>query len=495
MTCFKYTAFCIKSYSYVIGLSEGNEGFVQNSTTLRYLLVAGAGLQWGATVTHFGFVTTVPSLSLQLTDTVRWLSCAFYVVSFLLFLPLYRRRPEFFQSKRNVVLFSVLLCVGATIEMVLASFASAPNDALMFAFTVIGTIFSRFATSFFNFLIFRAFSYLGTKEKVSNIAASLAVTCALFTLATFFPHMTLQVYYTLLVLFAAVCLALFTLNSRREKGRKRAYSAATFSPLAYFIYGVCTVAAPAIGTLREADLSLNISLLVVLAVAALAGIPLLARKNRKLLLLVEAATMLIGVLLVYALDVPLLSIINGGYIFTYILMCALLSCGLPEGKGRFLDPMFLIIMGYAVGWVVSRLLEYWFFPAFADMFIAKCLIAATIGIAVPLYSIMQGYAASPARSGATVATSANDDAPKKTASDRIEEISHELAAEYQLTNRERDVLVFLAQGFSEQFICEELVISKSTAHTHVKHVYSKFGVHTREELIRLVHERDSRERA
>ena len=45
----------------------------------------------------------------------------------------------------------------------------------------------------------------------------------------------------------------------------------------------------------------------------------------------------------------------------------------------------------------------------------------------------------------------------------------------------------LARGRSVPYIRDELVISKETAATHAKHVYAKLGVHSRQELIDLVH--------
>jgi len=48
-----------------------------------------------------------------------------------------------------------------------------------------------------------------------------------------------------------------------------------------------------------------------------------------------------------------------------------------------------------------------------------------------------------------------------------------------LTEREMEVLQLLARGSTEREIAERLVISISTAHTHVVHIYEKAGVSTR----------------
>ena len=55
-----------------------------------------------------------------------------------------------------------------------------------------------------------------------------------------------------------------------------------------------------------------------------------------------------------------------------------------------------------------------------------------------------------------------------------------------LSARERDVLFLLAKGRSIEYVHEELGISVNTAKTHIKNVYAKLGVHTRQELLDMV---------
>jgi DNA-binding NarL/FixJ family response regulator len=48
-----------------------------------------------------------------------------------------------------------------------------------------------------------------------------------------------------------------------------------------------------------------------------------------------------------------------------------------------------------------------------------------------------------------------------------------------LTDREREVLVLVAQGLSNQQIADSLVISERTARTHVSNILGKLGVVSR----------------
>lgn len=56
-------------------------------------------------------------------------------------------------------------------------------------------------------------------------------------------------------------------------------------------------------------------------------------------------------------------------------------------------------------------------------------------------------------------------------------------ARYGLTPREGDVLRLLARGRSVPFIADELHISQSTTKGHVRHIYEKMGVASKQELL------------
>ncbi len=58
--------------------------------------------------------------------------------------------------------------------------------------------------------------------------------------------------------------------------------------------------------------------------------------------------------------------------------------------------------------------------------------------------------------------------------------------QFQLSPREREVLGLLSLGHGSEYISEQLVISLYTARTHVRNIYGKTGVHSREELIQLI---------
>ncbi len=59
---------------------------------------------------------------------------------------------------------------------------------------------------------------------------------------------------------------------------------------------------------------------------------------------------------------------------------------------------------------------------------------------------------------------------------------------YLLSQRETEVMFFLARGFNSAYIQEKLFISEGTAKTHVRHIYRKLNIHSQQELMRIVAE-------
>ena len=63
---------------------------------------------------------------------------------------------------------------------------------------------------------------------------------------------------------------------------------------------------------------------------------------------------------------------------------------------------------------------------------------------------------------------------------------NQAAQTYKLSNREGEILYYLAKGRNAQFIADELNISAYTAKTHVYHIYQKMGINSQQRLIDMV---------
>lgn len=62
----------------------------------------------------------------------------------------------------------------------------------------------------------------------------------------------------------------------------------------------------------------------------------------------------------------------------------------------------------------------------------------------------------------------------------------EICERYVLTRREKEVMILLAKGYNAAKIQEDLCISKSTAKTHINHIYRKMEIHTQQDLLSLI---------
>ncbi len=61
--------------------------------------------------------------------------------------------------------------------------------------------------------------------------------------------------------------------------------------------------------------------------------------------------------------------------------------------------------------------------------------------------------------------------------------------EYRLTSQEGNVLELLAKGRNARSVSEEMSVSLNTAKSHMRSLYAKLGIHSQQELVKLVDDR------
>ena len=71
------------------------------------------------------------------------------------------------------------------------------------------------------------------------------------------------------------------------------------------------------------------------------------------------------------------------------------------------------------------------------------------------------------------------------ANDSFEDVCSDISTNFGLSSRESEILAFALRGRTSDRIAQELVISKSTVDTHLRRIYGKTGVHSRQELLDL----------
>ena len=77
--------------------------------------------------------------------------------------------------------------------------------------------------------------------------------------------------------------------------------------------------------------------------------------------------------------------------------------------------------------------------------------------------------------------------------ERDRRLYEQLAEEFGLSAREREVVEMLARGYSANFIAKRLGVTPGTAKAHVAHNYQKLGVHHKDEMLELVDGRAARQ--
>lgn len=133
-------------------------------------------------------------------------------------------------------------------------------------------------------------------------------------------------------------------------------------------------------------------------------------------------------------------------------------------------------------------------PAEADSMVEDDLSGAAQRPAVlkqGLSSIVYGVETAETTSGETTEDVTLSDAARESDADEgvpaeIAAYCQDLAIEYGLTPREAEILALVALGRSAKYISEELTVSYNTTRTHVRHIYEKLNIHSKQELIDLV---------
>lgn len=77
-------------------------------------------------------------------------------------------------------------------------------------------------------------------------------------------------------------------------------------------------------------------------------------------------------------------------------------------------------------------------------------------------------------------------APEMGSARSFGEACQEFSSQHNLTSRENEVLLLLSAGHSSPYIAARLYISENTVRTHMRNMYRKLGVSSKEELVQLL---------
>jgi DNA-binding CsgD family transcriptional regulator len=153
-----------------------------------------------------------------------------------------------------------------------------------------------------------------------------------------------------------------------------------------------------------------------------------------------------------------------------VMLMACLSGELSRGLGLplVIGPVMALTAAVFLIWFAIFPLMGWAVGSVVDL-VMKVAFLVAVAVQAVVLAQRQPAAASPA-GGRPLA-----------------EISAGISDRFALSARESAVLAYLVEGRSAPYIADQQFISTSTVKTHIQRIYKKTGVHSKQELLDLVH--------
>ena len=225
-----------------------------------------------------------------------------------------------------------------------------------------------------------------------------------------------------------------------------------------------------------------------LGVALAAGLLLFFRWQIKL---AQGAVLLRCFVLVFVLLVLYLSLFSSGstasfaylipsYIANKLLYVLLFvvagqAVGTPAGRSRLFAAFFVV---YQLAYLANS-----FMPDEVSRGVITGIAALVVfcEFFLAMYNIFFDYQNTGRNAIQAVRNAGNEEFIRNVKPEEVLQIM--LHERYGLTRRETEILFLLADGGTTRSIAEDLVISMDTSKTHIKNIYTKFGVHSKYELM------------
>ena len=264
------------------------------------------------------------------------------------------------------------------------------------------------------------------------------------------------------------------------------------------LHGLLYVADPTIESRGDAPLSLTITFVLLLALSLiLAGAS--SKPNQYLQIICLFGNVLFVFLFLGLIAVSFLSVTHGDFSFAAIVVLAL---------ARVFDGLLLVALavnsfsgnsGPVRSFSLYLLILYWLPTAFSYVLLpvlttnfafdtsailgsASLAIAAVLVLAIVVIFSFFMVKAGPRESKEDGNTNAEN---RRTA-------CAFLARQFGLTQREEEVLYYVSLGYSSKIAGEKLFVAPGTVQSHTKRIYTKLGVHSKQQLISLVDESESK---
>ncbi len=157
----------------------------------------------------------------------------------------------------------------------------------------------------------------------------------------------------------------------------------------------------------------------------------------------------------------------------------------------------MVTLGVLLGSLAGNVVDT--FAPFTPQFLSLIALFATMAVLlsflfvfresdlIELTTLADADAQASDAAAPTAPTSRSDEEPPRP---RFQDRCLEVAAAFELSPKETEVMILFAKGRSAARIQEELFISKGTVSTHLRHIYQKMDVHSKQELLDVIEDRD-----
>lgn len=437
------------------------------------VLPLATGLLWGMGLVKIGLSSSFPIASFQLSEAALNGMLASYVVTFLFLIPKMSESRRFFTRARSVAIFSVLFGLGA-LQFLFPYFI----EPYGYVWAFVGSAMHAAGNVFFLCALAVAYMNLDGTRRAKNLLFGSAIACLVFTASASLSPAALRIAYVI-GLIAFLVSFFFIAGTTSTDGSTRLRAAYTkYTYFQYSLFGFCMGSILGMGLTKDNNASMSWIFVVGIIVFTIALVRFLYPRTTRALGVAQVVVLVIGAFALLPLDIPLHSLLYALLVFSWLVFWAFLLSGAPfAAKGSTVSPLALLVAFFAAGRVAMGFVANEFGDVIPRQLEAASFAFAIIAVIIPIYEILSSFEL--LRASAISA--------EQTESGALPASCKKIADAFGLTPRELDVLLLLSQGRSRQHISEALVISEGTAKTHIKRIYAKIGVHSKDELLDLVH--------
>ena len=446
---------------------------------MRYLgqigvLPVATGLLWGLGLVKVGLSSSFPTAPFQLSEASQFGMLPAFVVTFFFLAPKMRNDRGFFEKPVVIFLFGLLFSLGS-IQFLFPVY----SDAITFAQVAIGSAMHSSGNVFYLCSLSVEHVKLNAPARGGALLTGGLVALLFFSfLACLPPEVTRAMFVIGLLAFILIhslARGSFVCSADGDVSYEPSLRQ---SVMLYAVYGCCLGCAHAVTHDMQGGSS-GAFLFVLGAAVSLLVFLVLCRKNSKQEMVayrtVASAIVLIGAVSLMPLGISSSSLLSLLMTASWLAFWAFLFLTVP-GTDKA-NPILVIVGCFAASRVALGVMADLLPATPAEPLVVLNVVSAILAVAVPAFVIIS-----------TLGSSIVDGMEQsETEGFSLDGACDCLAKRYSLTIREREVLRLLAEGRGVARISETLVISEGTAKTHVKHIYSKLGVHSREGLLDLVH--------